>query len=98
MKVIKTLAKQIVDEVEGVEGYAKCALTYRGVDDNLANLYHRLAETEYEHVERLHEAVVRKIEELGEVEVPAKMRAKWDKQHHEIIDKMATAKMYLNLW
>ena len=75
MRVIKRLSEQILDEVEGVEDYAKDALIWRGTDDKLSRTYHELAEAEYGHVQRLHDEVVRKVAEAREsgVEVPQSM-------------------------
>ena len=66
MRVIKRLSEQILDEVEGVEDYAKDALTWRGTDDKLSRTYHELAEAEYGHVQRLADVHTFKAEVLAD--------------------------------
>nr|DAH52972.1 MAG TPA: hypothetical protein [Caudoviricetes sp.] len=100
MRVIKRLSEQILDEVEGVEDYAKDALTWRGTDDKLSRTYHELAEAEYGHVQRLHDEVVRKVAEAREsgVEVPQSMLDAWDERHRAIIERMHSARTFLDMW
>lgn len=100
MRLIKHLAEQIEDEVCGVTEYAKDALEYKYSRPQLADMYYKLANTEYNHVTQLHEAVVKIAEEAKNknIEVPQKMTEKWDKKHKEIIEKMAEAKLYLNMY
>lgn len=100
MRLIKHMAEQIEDEVCGVTEYAKDALEYKYSRPQLAEMYYKLANTEYSHVTMLHEAVVKIVEEANTkgVEVPQKMKDKWDEEHKEIIEKMAEAKLYLGMY
>lgn len=100
MRVIKELAGQIENEIDGVTDYAKAALTYKAERPQLADTYYRLANTEYGHVEMLHDQVVKIAAEADASgrEVPPAMREKWDEQHRQIIAKMAEAKTYLGMY
>lgn len=100
MRIIKELAEQITDEVEGVTEYAKSAITYKTERPALADVYYRLANTEYQHVNLLHEQVAKIVKETEATakEVPPAMRQKWDEQHKAIIAKMAEAKTYLGMY
>lgn len=100
MRLIKHLGEQIEDEVNGVTEYAKDALEYKYSRPQLAEMYYKLANTEYGHVNTLHEAVIKVVEEAKTkgVEVPPKMIDKWEEQHKCIIEKMAEAKVYLSIY
>lgn len=100
MRVIKELAEQITDEVDGVTEYAKAALTYKTERPALAEVYYRLANTEYGHVTMLHEQVAKIVKETEATakDVPPAMRQKWDEEHRAIIAKMAEAKTYLSMY
>lgn len=100
MKLIKHLSEQIEDEVCGAIDYAKDALEYKYSRPQLADLYYKLANVELDHVNSLHEAVVKIVEEAKtkNVEVPAFMMEKWDKEHKEMIDKMAEAKIFIGMY
>lgn len=100
MRIIKELARQITDEVEGVTEYAKAALTYKTERPALAEVYYRLANTEYGHVGMLHEQVAKIVKETEATakDVPPAMRDKWDAEHKAIIAKMAEAKTYLSMY
>lgn len=100
MRIIKELAEQINDEVEGVTEYAKAALTYKADRPALADVYYRMAQTEYGHVGMLHDQVVKIVKEAEETktDVPPAMRQKWDDEHKAIIAKMAEAKTFLGMY
>lgn len=100
MRVIKELAEQIADEVEGVTEYAKAALTYKVERPALADVYYRIANAEYNHVAMLHDQVAKIVKEAeaSGTEVPPAMRQKWDDGHKAIIAKMAEAKTYLSMY
>ena len=100
MKIIKVLAEQITDEVEGAVEYAKMALEQKGVDNELSKLYYELAKTEYTHVQKLHEASIRKINEAktSGANPPQYMLDKWDETHTQLIDRMAKVKTFMDMY
>lgn len=100
MRIIKELARQIEEEVEGVTDYAKAAVEYKPTRPQLAEDYYRIANAEYGHVKTLHDHVAKlakEAEDMGRV-VPPEMRDKYDEAHKRIIAKMAEAKTYLELY
>lgn len=100
MRLIKHLSEQIEDEVCGAIDYAKDALEYKFSRPQLAELYYKLANVEMTHVNELHEAVVKIVEEAKNknVKVPSFMLEKWEEEHREMIDKMAEAKIYIGMF
>lgn len=100
MRIIKELARQIEDEVEGVVEYAKAAVEYKPTRPQLAEDYYRIASVEHSHVKTLHGHVAKlakEAEESGRT-VPPDMREKYDEAHKRIIARMAEAKTYLDLY
>lgn len=100
MRLIKHLSEQIEDEVCGAIEYAKDALEYKFSRPQLAELYYKLANVELNHVNELHEAVVKITEEAKgkKVEVPNFMVEKWEEKHRKMIEKMAEAKIYIGMF
>lgn len=100
MRLIKRMGEQIEDEIGGVIEYAKDALEYKYSRPQLAEMYYKLANTEYGHVSTLHEAVVKLTEEANNkgLAVPQAMIDKWDEKHRCIIEKMAEGKLYLDMY
>lgn len=100
MRIIKQLAAQIKDEVRGAHEYAMDALEYKVSDPDLSRLYHELAKTEYDHANRLHEVVMRKVDEADSAgfDVPESMIDSWEEKHREIIIKMAEAKTFIDMY
>lgn len=100
MRLIKHLSEQIEDEVCGAIEYAKDALEYKFSRPQLAELYYKLANVELNHVNELHEAVVKITGEAKEkkVEVPNFMVEKWEEKHRKMIEKMAEAKIYIGMF
>lgn len=66
MRIIKKLAEQINEEVDGAIDYAMEALDCKLTDPELSKFYFELAKTEYGHMEKLHDHVLRKIKEARE--------------------------------
>jgi ferritin len=100
MRIIKQLAHQINDEVCGALEYAKDAVEYKATHPRLAEQYHSMAQTEYKHANALHEYAVEEIKKTREsgITPPQKMLNKWDSQHNELIEKLAEAKTYIELY
>lgn len=100
MFIIKKLSEQICEELDGMEEYAKDAIEYKESDPDLSKMYYEMAKTEHEHMQKLHDQVVRKIREAetSGVEIPQIMRILWKEKHEEIIEKAAKAKMYLDMY
>lgn len=100
MRIIKHLADQISDEVDGMLEYAKDALEWRYADPELSKAYYEMAKQEHGHVERLHQLVARKIKEAEtlQIEPSEQMLAAWEKTHKDLIARTAEAKTYLDMY
>ena len=99
MVLIRKLSSMIEDEISGAEEYAKLALEYRDTRPELARLFHSLAETEMEHMNKLHKAVAEIIEEYRKEngEPPASMLAVYDYLHQRHIEEAAEVKRLLDM-
>jgi len=97
MKIIKKLSEMIDDEVGGAIEYAKEAVLHKGDANKLGELFADLAEEELGHVNRLHEAVVKIINEAKESEkaIPAGMMEFYEYLHKRQIERVNDAKNYL---
>lgn len=75
MKIIKTMACFMMDEIEGAKDYAIMALDNQYTRPQLAELFYKLAQTEMTHYTALHEQTIKLIEEYKSKgkEVPQKM-------------------------
>lgn len=94
MQKIKKMVKQIKSELHDAEKYAKCALEYKDLDEELAALYYRLACEEMEHMDLLHGRIVATIADYRRKsgEPPAAMRAVWEYEHAEMMEEAAEIK------
>ena len=93
MKIIKTIAHQIHEETEGAMDYAKSAVHYREEYPELARVYADMAEQELTHANKLHDFVVKFINEVRRTkEPPAYMLEVWEEEHKEIIEEVAQTK------
>lgn len=97
MKTIKHLVKDISEELEGAEHYAKMATQYKYNDKALADVYAKLAGIELEHVDVLHSQAVRLIKASTEP-APASMQAVWDWEHEKMVDTEARIKTMLSMY
>ena len=101
MKIIKHLVEDINEELEGAEHYAKLATQYKIDDCTLADVYAKLAGVELDHVNALHEQVVRIIKEWKSTsgkETPAPMQAVWNWEHSKSVDTEARIKTMLSMY
>lgn len=100
MKQIAIIAKDIREELEGAEHYAKLATMYKDTDKTLADTYATMASQELVHVDALHGQAVRLIREFraeGNTP-PAGMQAVWDWEHEKMVEDMTRVKMMLDIY
>lgn len=97
MKQIKTIVKDIKEEVEGATHYAKLAMQYKDTDKALADAYYAMANQELGHVDALHAQAVRMIKAYQATgkEVPVAIQAVWDWEHENQVDAVTRVKMML---
>ena len=88
MQIIKKLSKMIGEELDDSEKYARCALNHKDDNPTLAELFYSLSLEEMKHMEMLHKAVVRMIEEVRQSgrTVPEGMQETYDYIHEMHIE------------
>lgn len=89
MEIIELLSDHIEDELEDACTYAQLALEYKERDPDVAKLFWELSNEEVSHMDRLHRAVVTKIEQYRREhgEAPTGMTALYDYLHRRQMDK-----------
>ena len=100
MKQIKTIIKDIKEEISGATHYAKLATQYKDTDKALADAYYSMANQELAHVDLLHAQAVRMIKAYQATgkEVPSAMQAVWDFEHEMRVDDLAKVKTLLSMY
>lgn len=97
MKLIKTIVTQIQMEIDAAEDYAESAVEMKDKDTTLKEMYIKLANAELEHVDILHNAVVRIIDKhrMEKGEPPKEMMAIWEWEHEKHIEEVIEIKMMI---
>ena len=97
MKKIEKLEKQIHEEYGDAEKYITCALLNKDEDLSLAELYYQLANEEVKHADRLHDMVVRTIDEYKREkgEPPKEMMTIYNILHERDIEYATKVKMMI---
>ena len=98
MKIIMKLVALIDDELCGAKEYIKLAMRNREEHPGLADTFADLADAEMGHVSKLHDEVVKLIEEVRERdgEPPAGMLAVYDYEHKKQINKASKIKQMIS--
>ena len=87
MQVIKNLVEQIDEELSDAEKYIKCAYKMKEDYPELAMTYSRLSKEEMNHVNLLHDQIVKIIEAYKQKnEVPEGMKVLYDYLHNRHIE------------
>ena len=99
MKEIKDIVKQIREELEAADRYAKEAAKIKEVRSTDSSTYAEMARQELGHVDSLHNMAVRMIEKEKALDqqVPPAMQAVWDWEHEQMIDRVARIKSLLSM-
>ena len=100
MKIIKILSDMIEDEIDGALDYARKACEWKIEQKKLAATMWDLAHEELSHVSRLHDDVVRIIDEYRQEKgkPPADMLAVYEYLHKRHIDEVADVRRYLDMY
>lgn len=100
MKQIKTIVKDIKEELQGASHYAKLAAQYKDTDKALADTYYTMANQELSHIDMLHNQAVRMIKAYQATgkEVPVAMQAVWDWEHENQVDDTARIRALLDAY
>ena len=98
MKIVMKLVSLIDDELCGAKEYIKLAMHNREEHPGLADTFADLADAEMGHVSKLHDEVVKLIEEVRERdgEPPAGMLAVYDYEHDKQISKASKIKQMIS--
>ena len=99
MREIKDIVKDIREELEDAEHYAKTSAKMKAEDSTNASVYADMARQELGHADNLHKMAVRAIErqKASGVIPPAAMQAVWDWEHDNMMEKVARIKMLLSM-
>ena len=95
MQIIKKLSGMIKEEIRDAEKYANCALKYKDEDKTLAETFYNLASQELQHMDMLHNQVVRLITDYKAKKgnPPEAMQAVYDFLHERMIEKAKAVKI-----
>ena len=99
MRLIKTLTRQIEDEIGDAEKYARCAIESRDEHPDLARTYYSLAGQELDHMGVLHTAVTNLIEEERREngEPPPGMMEAYDMIHEWQMERVAKVRTLIQM-
>lgn len=97
MRIIKELSEYIKDEAHGARKYAKKAIKYKAENKELADMFYAMANTELEHLDKLHAWVVKFIEKQKSdgVKIPQGMLDVWEWEHMQMISEISDLRIML---
>ena len=100
MKLIAKLVDRISDEIDDVKHYAIMATEIKESHPGLAHVLYTISGQEDAHQAALHAEVVKIIEQYRKEhgEPPAAMMAVYEYEHRKMIDKMAEARRYQEIY
>lgn len=100
MKIIEEISSQIDEEIGDAEHYAKRALELKDEYKSLADLYYNLSQEELDHASRLHDEVVKLIQDYRAKhgEPPADMLAVYNYVHKHEMSKESSVRVMQNMY
>lgn len=100
MEIIKRLTERIHEEIEDMEGYAKFAIEVKETYPMLAHTLYSIALQEEEHQAKIHEQVVKIIEQYRRDHgaPPPEMMAVYNFLHGKAIEELAEARRYIEIY
>jgi rubrerythrin len=100
MLFLKKIIEKIDEELEDAESYAEMALEHQASDEDIADIFCKIAEQEIGHMNMLHGIVVKIIDRHKKEgkEVPVAMQAIWDYEHEKMIDNAKEVKMLISMY
>lgn len=101
--MIKGISKNILCELEVAENYMDYVFEWKDVDKKLADVYYEIANDELDHIDDLHEQVVKIIGESKkdsdiEKDTLDIMTHIWDFQHGIIMERITKLKIKMKLY
>ena len=99
MRKIAEIVKDIREELDGAEHYAKLAAQHKEDDRALSDAYASMASQELGHVDMLHTQVVRIIQDHRSKngEPPEAMMMVWNWEHDSMVSHTAKVKALLEM-
>lgn len=102
MRIIKKLADQMREELEGAEEYIKCAMRNKSEHKELSELYYKLSTVELDHALELHkhaEILIQKTD-LSKVneDLLKFMKEIWNEKHECLIKEAAEIKSMIEMY
>ena len=100
MKLIRDLEEAISDEISDIKKYAMWAAELKESHPTLAQVLYNISTQEDGHQAAIHNEVVKIIEEHRKHhgEPPAAMMAVYEYEHRKMIEKMAEARRYQEIY
>ena len=93
MRIIRKMAKQMRDEIDGAKEYAKLAVHYKPDNPTMAKTYYDMANDEMRHADMIHAEAVRQIEKQKAIAPPPEiMLTLWEDEHKDYIEAYGAAK------
>ena len=100
MRVMAKISKRIEEEIADTAEYAEMALLEKDQRPWLAEILYTISLEERSHMNRLHQAVVRLIEEYRKEhgEPPADMLSRYEYEHKRHIEAARDARVYQDMY
>ena len=94
MQKIRDIARNIEEELNDACKYAQLALDSKKDDPDLSETFYELSKEEMEHAMKLHEQVVRIIDNYRKTngDPPERMQGRYDYMHEQYMEKAAKVK------
>ena len=95
MKIIKSLAEKIEEELQDADAYIEMAMNWKAEDPDAADLFYELSTEEMGHMDRLHQQVTEEIESYRKRngEPPKDMMVLWNYMHEKQIGEAMKIKV-----
>ena len=100
MLIIQKLSEMIEEEIQDADKYANCALKWKDSDKVLGDMFYNLANQELQHMQMIHDQVVRLINDYKAKNgaPPAGMLYVYDYIHQQQINKVKEVKILLSMY
>ena len=98
MKCIGELVDHIYEELNDAENYAELAISCSAEDRQLAETYISISKEEINHMNRLHDQIIRLIQDKKNqgIEIPHGMQEIYDYEHKKIIKRAAEVQLVIS--
>lgn len=100
MRIIKMMCEQAKEEAETACEYAKYAIEFKLTKPTVSDMYSKFASAELSHAKTLYDNMQQAVKDANASgkEVPAYMSKKYELYNKEILDLMAKARTFIELY